>query len=170
MLQWIFLPSLQVSLQVNQVGTYFPTHNLWIVKGLKTSCLLAWREKPSDGERKKKKFELHVEQSDESTRLIQRRRCICGCRLLLFTLSSSIYWNFGQKFHFEDEKYSTLIKRTATVRRPVGCQQATLVHLVGQFQHQTEQHSEYRSTKPEILVHHRLTCIYTTLKSSYPPA
>lgn len=90
------------------------------------------------GERKKK-VELHVEQSDESTRLIQRRRCICGCRLLLFTSSSSIYWNFGQKFHFEDEKYSTLIKRTATVT-----QQATLVHLVGQFQHQTDQQHSVR--------------------------
>lgn len=30
---------LRVSLQVNQVWTYFPTHNLWIVKGLQTACL-----------------------------------------------------------------------------------------------------------------------------------
>lgn len=31
--------SLHVSPQVNQVWTNFPTHNLWIVKGLQTSCL-----------------------------------------------------------------------------------------------------------------------------------
>lgn len=30
---------LRVSLQVNQVWTYFPTHNLWIVKGLQTARL-----------------------------------------------------------------------------------------------------------------------------------